>query len=211
MKSVIYDVKITGTRPLLMHNGQLADPMNVWAKRIAEITSTNKRNNRSDANYEEIARREFHGGLYYDEEAGPVVEAIALEAMMKVGARMAKKGKQFEAGVECEEAFSPLIYDGPRGRDELWDFRLPDGSRPYCDRRGVKIGTARVIRTRPRFPRWSVEFGVRVWEVAPINGSDVEKAIENAGHLIGLFDFRPRFGLFEITSFSERGKAKKAA
>ena len=198
MESRQFKVKIKGIRPLLMHNGQLADPLNEWAQALAERT---KKKNKTLADHEEIGRVEFQGGLYWFD--GPVVPSSAIEAMLKRGAMLSRKGKQMTAGVEVLEDMASLEYDGPRDRAALWDAKDQHGKRRFSDRRGVRVKQNVVIRTRPRFDAWALTFTVNIWQHASVNPSDVEAALRDAGYAVGLFDFRPKFGLFEVESFEE--------
>jgi hypothetical protein len=46
--------------------------------------------------------------------------------------------------------FVPLIYNGPETIADLW------ASPVHLHRAAVKVGTGRVIRTRPQFPTWGL-------------------------------------------------------
>jgi hypothetical protein len=72
----------------------------------------------------------------------------------------------------------------------------------YLDQRRVMIQRAGVTRCRPAFhPGWSARFmfQVQLPEYAP--PADVLDVLANAGRLIGVGDFRPSFGRFQVTSF----------
>ncbi len=64
--------RIVGVSPLLMKNGQTADPLNVYAKAVAEIS---KKRNKTEADHLELSRREFFGALYIDQN-GPFIPAV---------------------------------------------------------------------------------------------------------------------------------------
>lgn len=53
---------------MLMHNGQLADPSNEWARAIKEISGKRAK---TAADYEEMARLEWLGSLYLNQH-GPI-------------------------------------------------------------------------------------------------------------------------------------------
>ena len=140
----LLQLTIIGTAPLIMHNGQTADPLNKFAKLMKPVSGKQKK---TDADYEELARIEFIAGLYMNED-GPVIPARLIEAVVVEGARKSKTGKQVQAGVIVEK-HAPLIYDGPRTPKELFEderFRLVTP---------VRVGQVRVMRTRPIFERWS--------------------------------------------------------
>jgi hypothetical protein len=56
------------------------------------------------------------------------------------------------------------------------------------------------LRCRPRFDDWELDFTILVHDER-IDPLKVEQVLENAGKYHGIGDYRPRYGLFEITSF----------
>jgi hypothetical protein len=56
-----YACRITGAAPLILHNVQLADPLNAYAKEMKKISGKRRK---TDADLEELARFEWHGSLY---------------------------------------------------------------------------------------------------------------------------------------------------
>ncbi len=187
--------KITLTGPsLMMHNGQLVDPLNDYSKALKAATSKKKK---TDEDHEKISRAEFQGGLYHDEEVGPFVPGEWLQSAMIQGARAVKLGKQFESSVIVVDDVIKLMYSGPRDREGLW------ANKKFVDRSPVKVQQARVMRTRPMFKNWTISFTVEVLDNA-VNREDVEAALVRAGNYIGIGDGRPRrAGKFVIQNFEE--------
>jgi hypothetical protein len=195
-----FQVKIAG-KQLLMHNGQLADPLNEHTKALREITGKRKK---SDEDHIKLAELEFQGGLYFDDQLGPYIPGHVIDATIKNGAKKKKLGTIFESCVTTSDPVGyALQYKGPRTREALWkDPR-------FRDRRGCGVQTSRVIRTRPKFTDWSLEFDVQVFP-CELNPSDIQQAIIDAGIYVGVGDFRPRFGLFTLVEFDETTKADAA-
>jgi hypothetical protein len=76
---------------------------------------------------------------------------------------------------------------------EQWD---------YEDRRRVVIQRSAITRTRPALKAgWSVTVQLQVNLPEYISESDLNETIAMAGKLIGIGDFRPTFGRFQIVSF----------
>lgn len=72
----------------------------------------------------------------------------------------------------------------------------------YEDRRRVVIQRNGVNRTRPALKvGWKCEFDLMVMLPEYISRDDLHSVITNAGRLIGLGDFRPTYGRFQITKF----------
>ena len=181
--------KIRGVAPLIMHNGQLADPANKWTRAMKEITGKRKK---TDADYEEMAHLEWMGGLYLH-KGEPCIPGYVLEgALIGRGgaARKQKMGKQAAVGLYVLDDF-PLEYEGPRDPKELW--LLPE----FQLRAMVRVGQARVMRTRPIFREWAATVEI---EVDPdfVNLDDAKLWMTVVGREVGLMDWRPKCGRFEI-------------
>ncbi|KPA15232.1 hypothetical protein MHK_004565 [Candidatus Magnetomorum sp. HK-1] len=76
------------------------------------------------------------------------------------------------------------------------------------DKQPVVINKARIMRCRPRFDDWELEFKIQIRDDR-IEGLIVKEVLENAGKYHGIGDYRPRYGLFEVTKFNilSSGKA----
>lgn len=181
----------TGIRPLILHNGQLADPLNEHARKLKSVTSKKKK---TDDDYETMARIEFEGGMYWDEKAGPIMPIPALDATILAGARKTKIGKDVQAAVFVADDVVPIQYDGPRTIEGLWKQRSRFVLRNLCK---VGAGT-KVMRTRPMFPTgWKLSFTLE-FDESIVNESDLHRALVDAGALCGICEWRPRFGRFTV-------------
>lgn len=181
------EMKWIGVAPLIMHAGNLSDPLSKWSKAIKSITA--KKNNKTDADHEEMSRLEFLGGLYMGND-GPVVPADNVEACLVNGAMKKSCGPKAKAGIFVQE-HSSLIYDGPRDAAELYlDER-------FRSRVSAKVQKNRVIRTRPIFQNWSIIVKLD-FEDTLLNRSQVVDFAKIAGAIVGLGDWRPRHGRFTV-------------
>ncbi len=181
------DFHIRGVAPLLMHNGQLANPMNKLTKAMKAITSKKKK---TDDDYIELAHLEFFGGLYVDEQGRPVLPGEVIEGTLVSGAKKTKKGKDAKSAIIVDGNF-PLIYDGPKTPEALWE----DDRFRYVA--GVVVNQKRVMRTRPMFKNWECKFTVHYLEEV-FDAQEVIDFVDTAGRMAGLGDCRPRFGRFEV-------------
>lgn len=178
--------KIIGVAPLLMHNGQLADPLNPHSRHIAEITGKRKK---VESDHIEIARREFFGSLYLS-NGEPCIPSEMIEAAIVRGAMKEKRGPAAKAGLLVEH-HARLEYDGPHDPKALWDderFRL---------RAAAKVGQQKVMRTRPHFAEWSADIAVKFLPTL-LNAREIKGFLFAAGEQIGIGDWRPRFGRFRV-------------
>lgn len=179
--------KITGIAALIMHNGQTADPLNQHSQSIAQITSIRKK---TEADHREVAKREFFAGFYLS-QGEPCLPPEMIEKALIQGAMKAKRGPAAKAAI-IVEANTPLLYAGPRKPAELWadekfQLRVP-----------VKVGTSKVIRTRPRFDDWSAEIEIKFLP-SLLNEREIRSFLVAAGEQIGIGDWRPRFGRFAVS------------
>lgn len=178
--------RLTSVSPLVVHNGQLADPLNPIAKAMRKVS---QKRAKTEADYEELARLEFLGGLYLN-DGEPCIPGTLIEATLTEAAKKARRGQQAKAGLLADGMF-PLQYEGPRDPEGLWadqNFRLVAG---------VKVQRNRVMRTRPIFRDWSCEVAV---DFLPdqLNPGDVEEMFRTAGAVVGIGDWRPKFGRFTV-------------
>jgi hypothetical protein len=178
--------KITGVAPLLMHNGQLADPMNEFSKQMKKIS--NKRD-KTEADFEELARLEWMGSLYLL-EGKPCLPGEILEAAFLTAAKKQKKGKQAQAGIFCNHSYQ-LIFDGARKPDQLWS------DPQYRLRATARVQQNRVMRTRPIFREWSCKIQVE-YDDSLLNEEEVKYIVRVTGEIVGVGDWRPKYGRFKV-------------
>lgn len=190
------DLHIAGVAPLIMHNARLSDPLDKWAKLVSEVA---KKRGKTEEDLEELSRREWYGGLYTNEDGAPILPAANLERMIRDGAAKSKQGKTVQAGCIVPDD-APVLYTGPKKPDDMW------ASQNFFGRQSCKVGQQRVIRTRPYFREWECKFSVLVAEDV-VNPDDLKKFVEVAGRLVGIGDWRPRHGRFEVKNFKVSKKA----
>jgi len=177
---------ITGEAPLLMHNGQLSDPLNAYAKAIKKITDKRKR---TDADHEEVGRLEWHGSLYLF-EGKLCIPLTAIKATLLRAGMTLKKGPRVKAGIVCE-VHATLEYEGPTEPDALWK----DGRFRH---RGTKaLRGRRVVRTRPIFFPWSADLLI-AFSDEQLSHGEVDEIVSIAGHTVGLLEERPEYGRFSV-------------
>jgi len=182
------EFKIEGISPLLMHNGQLANPLNPLVKQMKSLTGLRKK---SDEVHMELSRLEFRAGLYVSSDGQIEIPSEVLESCIIEGAKKSKLGKQFKSSI-CINDSSPLDYGANLSVDELWER-----NEEFADVRGVKVGQSRVMRTRPIFRDWRLRFRVD-YNPELVNPEQIVLAVQDAGSQVGLCDYRPKFGRFQI-------------
>jgi len=195
-------VKIVGKVPLLMHGNQCANPLNMYAKALKVFTDKKKK---TDQDHIDISRIEWEGGLYFDDEGNVTIPGECIEAMLRNAARKTKNGKSVEEGVRVEESFCKFEYpengyrlkNKPKSQDDIPSKCLDKMYEKHCDTRLArnKGGGGTILRSRPRFNKWAVEFTI-FYDDSIIGERTMLETITTAGDRIGLCDYRPRYGLF---------------
>lgn len=180
-------LSIQGTAPLLVHSDALSDPLHPLAKALKEISG---KRIKTPEDHELMARIEWEGGLYFHPTLGPYIPGVNLEKSIVEGARITKQGKQVERGLFVTDNEIPLLYQGPRTVEELW----PDAN--FRDRSSVKVGQARVMRTRPKFAAWALEADAEL-DTGQLSVDQLQAIVDDAGSKVGLGDWRPRHGRFD--------------
>ncbi len=142
---------------------------------------------------------------FYAEPDGQIYQpASHLEgALINAAASFKVAGKR---GKTYKDLFKANIFVDPQAIPHE-GFMVPeeldtDADKPlYLDARPVVVQRARVVRIRPCFKAgWKLSFEIQVIddEIQPSMLNDV---IALAGRVVGIGDYRPRFGRFMVTEF----------
>lgn len=183
-------IRIRGNKPLLQHNEQLANPLLKASRDLAEIT---KKRSKTLDDHQLIAKLEFAGGIYCDEKIGPYVPHTQLLRCIENGAKKEKLGKTMRSALSILTEKIPIVYDGPRVPQKLYEVG-------FYDQRCVGVNQAKTVRTRPRFNEWELAFELE-YDETQVDEINVRRAIEHAGKVEGIGDYRPRYGTFTLVSF----------
>lgn len=182
-------LSMTGATPLIVHNIQMADPLNKYARQLKTVT---KKRTKTDEDHLAMARIEFEGSLYYDDVLGPYIPGQNIEKCVVEGARISKQGKQIERGLFVIDDVCPIVYAGPRDVAGLWG----GGDSEFVSGMMVRVGQQRIRRTRPIFRTWALEVEAEL-DPAMLNPEELQGIVDSAGAMVGIGDYRPRYGRFD--------------
>lgn len=186
MKTVKFQIEASG--PMLMHSDKTANPLNEYTKKLKAFTSKRKK---TDDDHMEIAKIEFEASCYYDK--GWYIPAANYEAMLLASAKHFKLGTTIKQALLIPDDGSFEFDDDKLKPNEL--FNHPE----YVDQRTVKVGTSKTIRTRPIFKNYTSKF--TCWlDTDKMDVEILKQVVENAGNYVGLGDYRPRYGKFNVTN-----------
>jgi len=182
-------VRIKGVCPMLMHGDRTANPLDYYAKALKKVTS---KRNKTEDDHAEISRLEFEAGMYYDKTY--YIPAANIEATLLASAKHSKSGTLIKQALLVPENGTFEFTDSSVEPAKLYD------KNGYVDMRTVKIGTSKTVRTRPIFHDWECSF-VAFLDPVKMDTDILKEVVENAGKYVGLGDYRPRYGRFELVSF----------
>jgi hypothetical protein len=178
------DVTIKGTRPLMMHST------------AAMLKPKNNKVKSSEHDPVEEAK----DCLYLNEEKKICVPSMAiLSSMRKAAANLKKAG----AG---KKTLKDFVFSGLQIKGDM--IELPDQNYEI-DIRPVVVQRARIMRARPLFKNWQLSFTVNIIDEQTWDAGMVRQVITEAGKYMGLLDFRPLFGTFDVISVKKGGKEVK--
>jgi hypothetical protein len=185
------EIRLQGVSPLLCHNGQTADPRNTYAKAMKAVSS---KRNKTDADYDELARLEWLAGLYRSAD-DLVIPDYVVESVMIAGAKKSKRGPQAKCGLFFTQHAALQFDNKPAAINDASLTEMFE-SGDFTHTIGVRVGMAKVMRTRPVFRNWSCT-AIAQYDPDVLNLRDIEEIAADAGKLVGLGDWRPKHGRFE--------------
>lgn len=185
------DVTVVGTAPLMQHRFPMPD-FETAGKGGKKVTGSPD------------WTQEWKEYFYADSEGHIYQPAEHFEAAIKKAAVnfkiTGKRGKTYKDLVASSVFISPdrIYHDGYHVPEEL----DTDADKPlYIDYRPVVVQRARVARARPTFaPGWKLSFEIEVID-DEMPADILQDILTLAGKSVGIGDYRPRFGRFNVTHF----------
>jgi hypothetical protein len=189
---------LTGTAPLLMKAGDFDPDSDEY--RSFELLGVQPRKSLDER--QRLRELEWTLSMYMDEQLGPVIPSNNVHELLREAATKWRKGAEISRSLVITEFRLPLIYDGPRDQQGLWD----KGFRYTTMAANGGVNRGRVQRCRPMFPGWSLVAEI-AYDPEALDFHLLERVVENS-QKYGLGDYRPMFGSFEAVL--ARGELHKA-
>ena len=185
-----YSTKISGIAPLLVnrfHEG--AEEAVSGGGSIKTIRTKGKL-----LPYEDAKQR-----LYTDDKGKPIVPGVNVLACLTSAGRFIKAGRRSLSTMK--ESLVPAFVSILEGDIHILPGKWETDSRPVV----IPATQGRIMRHRPRFDAWSLEFTVGIIEGDELHPDVVRQLLDEAGQKVGLGDFRPNkrgpFGRFRVDSW----------
>lgn len=184
-------LKVTwkGISPLIMHSCQCVNPLHPISREMKKYTS---KRNKTEEDLMKIADLQWEAGAYWEDGLGLYIPAENVEATLRNGGKVNKKGTDIQKYVDVTDLYIPFNYGEDLTKEQLIK------SYEYRDTRIMVISRNRVPVTRPRFDQWNITFNLRYNE-EKIDLDTIINAMEYSGQYIGLCDSRPKYGRFVAT------------
>jgi hypothetical protein len=128
--------------------------------------------------------------LYLDTDIGPYLPGKNVKEMLRSAATKWKKGEDIKRSLIVVDYRIPLLYDGPRDQEGLWD----KGYRYSTLVANSGMNRGRVVRTRPCFEEWAIET-LLAWDPEDLDYDMLRNVVERSMKF-GLGDYRPEYGSF---------------
>jgi hypothetical protein len=177
-------VQITGSSDILLHRW---NPEAVDEKARAKKNSAAKKSDNIESYvYRDDAQHICLPGEY-------LRQSVCNAAKFRQDPRSPRKSAMdlYKAGVQSLTMLAPFLLDGK-----------PTSTWHYEDRRRAVVQRNGINRTRPAFRLgWQAEFDIIVLTPEYISPTDLHSVMSAAGLLVGVGDFRPTYGRFNITSW----------
>jgi hypothetical protein len=183
------NIEIRGTSPLLIH-------------RFNESAEQSKNTRRVEVN-DRDPRKEATQNAYIADDGTYYFNAFSIPGCMgNAGSNHKTKGSRKSLRFVVPSAVR-MMTDAVtilNGSGPAKDFEVD--SRPVT----IPATKGRVMRHRPRFDQWGAQFDILLDDEL-LSIEMAQKLLEEAGHSIGIGDFRPEkrgpFGTFRVTRFEE--------
>lgn len=172
-------IKAVGTKPLLLHNVDLANPLNPWSRKMTELRGTPSKR-RTEKWHEEMAYANFMGAFYdIPEIDGIGIPAENLRRSIIDAAKAQRMGTQVLRSLMVTTAAVPLIYDGPRSPQQMW------GDGKWHLTRMIRGTGGASPTTYPLFRDWAVKVPFELDETL-LSVRDLTEIAQRAGRIEGL-------------------------
>jgi hypothetical protein len=194
---------IKSISPMLMHDrNKLVNPLHPLTKEVKRFSG---KRTKTEEDLMALAKLEWLAGMYLTEapqidiQGGnvkfngggvPCLPSSVLEGAIINGAKKHKLGTQFKSGILIDQDFC-LEYTGPKKLEDMW----ADGN--FTDIRPVQVQRNSIMRCRPIFNAWSATFVINYLPNI-VNKDQIQEALESAGQVAGVGDYRPKYGRFLV-------------
>jgi hypothetical protein len=187
-----YEVKLVGIEPgLLMNRFSIEDE--------AQADKNHRKSKIKPTMQDELERaayRKQDGELYIPSE-------WVFQSLLKAAGEYSIPGrgkKTFRDVIKSTIVFEP-------DQIGLGTKKYSVDARPVV----IRATKGRIVRYRPHLPKWSINFCLTILDEDMIDAETLNTILVRAGQIVGVGDYRPRYGRFLVERFAEIKPKKEKA
>lgn len=184
-------VTLTGTQPLILHNGRLANPLDPYTRELGAIS---RKRGKTDDDIAQMISIEARAAAYETPDGYIGLPDSNAWRSIQEAAKAYKRGQDVSRAVIYDPVrVAPITVDGELVQVE--DYLAREGAIDY---RPVGVQGRTVMRARPIIADWTTYHDFEVYtDIVMIE--DLVQFVERAGRLQGVADHRPQYGRFTAT------------
>ena len=138
---------------------------------------------------------DWKNALYLDEKLG------VYEPSEHILGAMIQAAKNFQIPGRGKKTYKDLMKSAIIIEPDKIPFNKKEPDE--IDKRPVVIRGSRILRQRPMMKEgWKLSFGINILD-EQLKPEVVKAILEHSGKYVGIGDYRPRFGRFEVVEFEE--------
>lgn len=172
-------LEVVGVKPLLLNSVSLADPRDPWAKELAKLRGITSKK-RTDETLDRMEFVQFMGSFY----AIPEIDGVGIPCenvrqSLIQAAKATREGATVQRALQVTEPAVPIIYEGPKDPQKLWDSRRFHLTKMIRGKGGASPSTY------PMFQEWALRIPMNLDE-SVLNFEDLQAIASRAGRIEGL-------------------------
>lgn len=181
-------LQLTGIKPLLSHNGRLANPLDPWSRKLSTLTGKRRK---TDEDYIALMMLEARASCYETPDGMLAFPTANVWRCIYDAAKAYKRGEDIKRALSFDDVNVPIYI---KERSVTCDDFLADPAN--IDYRNVKVNGRKIMRARPMITNWA---SIHTFDVLTdvIDPNDLVPIIQRAGRLVGIGDWRPIYGTFD--------------
>jgi hypothetical protein len=125
------------------------------------------------------------------------VDGVIYQPSTHIEGAMLKAASNYQIGGRGKKTYRDLFKSAVLVSPDAIPHKIQDFT---IDRRAVIVMRARIMRERPLFAVWGLDFEINIMD-DQIPDEVVNQILCHAGQYVGIGDFRPKFGRFMVTKF----------
>lgn len=181
---------VEGIRPMLQHNGRLANPLDPYTRRLKAISG---KRGKTDQDLADMAAIESRGSCWETSDGLMGVPVAAVWRSIYDGAKAFKLGADVKRALLPTDEVVPLTINGKT-------VSADEHAIESMDYRSVKVGTSRTMRARVIVrPPWSFDVSMELLDEI-LNPHMLAPVFVRSGAVVGLGDWRPTYGTYLMRS-----------